>query len=194
MKLSHIHDSNGLAGYIRSVATGETLHFNFQPGRLRVPVQVVMGDRHLEAQLRIEVVPTEAPYDDLDVELSLRVPDVATTSDVDYKPKLTPPKEPAVLDQDGSFMATVTDDAYQIQDAVPVEKRELVFGPGEREAFGPMDAASEPARDAPEDLFEGETQVEAGASEGVAERPEHPALKVPELPGVGADRKKKGRR
>ena len=149
-----------------------------------------MGDKRLEVFLRIEKVETDGS-DDLDMELTLRAPDVATPASVDYVPKISPPKAGGKIDVDGAAMDPPEAGEPPIAEGPPVEKREEVLTAPEKDKYAitPTELAIQQVNAVEEGLFDGEEQVGAGAAEG-----EHPATQIPELPGVGADRKPKRRR
>lgn len=186
MKLSVQHDTAGLAGHIRSTQTGEVLHFQFpKRGNNQIPFEIVMGDKRLEVFLRIEKVETDKG-DDLDMELTLRAPDVAVAASLDYVVKIAPPKAGGKIDTDGAAMDPPEAGEPVIAEAPPVEKREEVLTPAEKDKYAitPTELAIQQATTAEEGLFDGEEQVGSATSED-----EHPATQVPELPGVGSDRK-----
>lgn len=194
MKLSAQHDNTGLSGSIRSVQTGEIVHFQFPRGTQRIPVEVLLGDKRIEAYLRVERVEADAG-DDLDVELVLRAPDLHASKDLDFVPRVHPPKAGGKIDQDGAAMeAASISDEVEIKEGPPVEKRETVLSPEEVDAYAitPTELALQQmsSDEAKEDgsLFSGEEQVG-----GAESKDQHPATQIPELPGVGGDRKKKGK-
>jgi hypothetical protein len=194
MKLSTQHATSGLSGHIRSVQTGEMAHFQFARGTTKIPFEVQLGDKRLEVYLRIEAVPTDSSADDLDLELLLRAPDVAATPALDYVPKVAPPTNGGKIDQDGAAMSPPAEpEAVVIQEGPPVEVREAVFSEAEREEnpITPTELAIQQAEEVEADLFTGEDQV---GTDGTS-NDEHPATRVPALPGVGMDRRpKRGRR
>jgi hypothetical protein len=51
MKLSAFHEAHGLNGTIRSKATGETLHFQFDKTGARIPLVVTIGGHQVEGAL-----------------------------------------------------------------------------------------------------------------------------------------------
>ena len=186
MKVSVQHETSGLAGHIRSTQTGEVVHFQFaKRGNNQIPFEIVMGDKRLEVFLRIEKVETDGS-DDLDMEITLRAPDVATPASLDYVRKIAPPKAGGKIDTDGAAMDPPEAGEPVIAEAPPVEKREEVLTPAEKDKYEitPTELAIQQANATEEGLFEGEEQVGAGAADG-----EHPATQIPELPGVGGDRK-----
>jgi len=186
MKVSVRHDTAGLAGHIRSTQTGEVLHFQFpKRGNNQIPFEIVMGDKRLEVFLRIEKVETDGS-DDLDMEITLRAPDVATPASLDYVRKIAPPKAGGKIDTDGAAMDPPEAGEPVIAEGPPVEKREEVLTQTEKDKYEitPTELAIQQANATEEGLFEGEEQVGAGAADG-----EHPATQIPELPGVGGDRK-----
>lgn len=186
MKLSVQHDTSGLAGNIRSTQTGEVLHFQFpKRGNNQIPFEIVLGDKRLEVFLRIEKVDTDGS-DDLDMEVTLRAPDVATPASLDYVPKVAPPKVGGKIDTDGAAMDPPEAGEPVIAEAPPVEKREEVLTEPEKGKYAitPTELAIQQANAAEEGLFDGEEQVGAGTADG-----EHPATQIPELPGVGSGRK-----
>lgn len=190
MKLSVQHATAGLTGIIRSTQTGETIHFRFSPrGPGQIPFEVTLGDKRLEVFLRTEKVDTDGS-DDLDMELSLRAPEVATAALLDYVPRIAPPRSGGKIDTDGAAMDPPEVGEPLIAEGPPVEKREEVLTTPEKEKYAitPTELAIQQANAVEEGLFEGEEQV-GGATDG-----EHPATQIPELPGVGSDRKVKKRR
>ena len=188
MKLSDQHASGGLSGHIRSVQTGEVVHFQFSKSTTKLPFEIVLGDKRLEVYLRADKVETDHG-DDVDMELTLRAPDVATPASLDYVPKIAPPPPGGKIEQDGSAMAATSDtDEVIIKDGPVQDKRELVLGESEREEYAikPTTLSIQRAEDNEKTLFDGEEQVgltEAGE--------EDPVTKVPSLPGVGSERRKK---
>lgn len=188
MKLSDQHASGGLSGHIRSVQTGEVVHFQFSKNTTKLPFEVVLGDKRLEVYLRADKVETDLG-DDTDMELTLRAPDVVTPVSLDYVPKIAPPPAGGKIEQDGSAMAaTAETDDIVIKDGPVQDKRELVLGDAEREEYAvtPTTLSIQRAEDNEKSLFDGEEQVgmtEAGEGD--------PVTKVPSLPGVGSDRRKK---
>ena len=193
MKLSSQHASGGLSGHIRSTQTGEVVHFQFPKGIMRLPVEVLLGDKRLEVYLRVELVDTDVG-DDVDMELILRAPDVAATASLDYTPRIAPPPAGGKIDQDGAAMAAPSSkDEVEIKEGPPSEVREMVLGEDERDSYTitPTQLALDRAEESEAGLFDGEDQV--GSDDPLKD--EHPATKIPELPGVGTDRKaKKGKR
>lgn len=190
MKLSVQHATSGLTGILRSTQTGEVIHFQFSSrGNRQIPFEVTLGDKRLEVFLRTEIVDTDGA-DDLDMELFLRAPDVATTASLDYTPKVAPPRAGGKIDTDGAAMDPPEDGEPLIAEGPPVEKREEVLTTTEKDKYAitPTELAIQQANAVEDGLFDGEEQI------GVAADGEHPATQIPELPGVGADRKVKKRR
>lgn len=186
MKLSVQHDTGGLSGHIRSIQTGEVLHFQFPRRLTELPLEVFLGDKRLEVFLRVVKVDTDHG-DDLDLELTFRAPDVATMASLDYAPRVAPPGPGGKIDVDGAAMeAPTATDEVVIAEAPPVEKHDHVQTEAEKATMPitPTELAIQMATGDKEDLFGGEELV--GASEDPTE---HPATQVPALPGVGSDRK-----
>jgi hypothetical protein len=195
MKLSAQHGSSGLSGSIRSIQTGEILHFQFNAKRTTVPVEVVLGDKRIEAMLRIESV-TAGAGDDLDMVLTLRAPEgrPAPAESLDYVPRIAPPPGPGGrIDTDGgAMMPSNPTDEVVIADAPPTEVREYVISEEDREKYPitPTELAISQGEESGHDPYAGEERV----GDPKPSNDEHPATKIPSLAGVGENRaKKRGR-
>lgn len=75
MKLSHQHSTGGVTVSIGNRATGQVVLFTFPKGATRMPVAVVVGDKHLNATLKIKPFETDR-FDEVDLEVSLLVPEI----------------------------------------------------------------------------------------------------------------------
>lgn len=191
MKFSSQYESGGLTGYIRSVQTGEYMHFTFNKPRTSLPIEVSIGGRRLEAFLRIVKVETDEG-DDIDLELVLRAPDVATTDALDFVPKVAPPVNGGRIDVDGAAMSPLSADAAvsePVAESAPTEVKDPVLAQPEVTAL--PEVSSDP-------LPLNEVNVEPGAEEDMIgdapSKDDHPATQIPELPGVGADRRRFNKR
>ena len=134
---------------------------------MQLPFEVLLGDKRLEVYLRVEKVETDRG-DDLDLELSLRAPDVLTAVTPDFVPKVYLLGDKAKIDIDGSAM-NVTEDGI---------------------AEGPVDAAkdlvqSDVAEVLPAPLPFAEGMLTPGSAEELVEEVEDAA------PSSGAKKKKR---
>ena len=191
MKFSALYESGGLTGYIRSVQTGEFVHFTFDKPRTSLPFEVSIGGRRLEAFLRVVRIEADAG-DEIDMELVLRVPDVATAEALDYVPKVAPPVNGGKIDVDGAAMSPLTPDASvkePVAEEAPVVSTDPVVAPVEATVLPEVSSDPLPLND---------VNVEPGAEEDMIgdapSKDDHPATQIPELPGVGADRRRLNKR
>jgi len=75
MKLTNEHASHGLSGVVRSVQTGQELHFHFQKGTDTLPLLVSVGGREHLITLRLAPFAPEDPNDETDAAIVLTFPD-----------------------------------------------------------------------------------------------------------------------
>ncbi len=75
MKLTHEHATHGLTGVIRSVQTGQELHFSFLKGTDKTPLLISVGGREYLAALRLVPFKPEDINDEIDAALVFTFPD-----------------------------------------------------------------------------------------------------------------------
>jgi hypothetical protein len=187
MKLSHQHDAQGLAGYLRNPVTGELMHFELLKGKTSMYLQAVLGDKHLEGRLMIERIPTDDPSDDIDLQIRIDIPTGPVGENLDVKP---PRPDAPRYDVDGMPMIdgpvpAEKSDKGDIQERGPDLILEPVRTPGEREREAAEDAARREAADAlSADVdgapMEGEKTPPAKAPEGKPIPPSDPTAVPPD--------------
>lgn len=147
MKLSAQRDSGTLSGHLRNTQTGEVVHFFFGRNTTKLPVEVQLGDKRLEVYLRLEVVDAGAG-DDMDLELTLRAPEVAADGVKDFTPAVGTPGPKGKIDVDGAIMSA--DGDVEIAEEPVAEVRDLV-GDTEPEPTGVLPIMAAPGDSPVED-------------------------------------------
>ena len=140
MKLSAQRDSGTLTAHLRNTQTGEVVHFFFGRNVTKLPVEVQIGDKRLEVYLRLEAVDADGG-DDMDLELTLRAPEVAADDVKDFTPVVGNPGPKGRIDVDGAVMSA--DGEVEIAEDAAAEVRELVGGT-EPEATGALPIMAAP--------------------------------------------------
>jgi len=83
MKSSDYHKTYGLTGTIRGIGTNTELHFHFDAGKTRIPLELNIQGQALDAYLEVVPLRVQDPNDDRD--LGLRIV-IGTLPDEDYQP------------------------------------------------------------------------------------------------------------
>lgn len=83
MKSSDYHKTYGLTGTIRGIGTNTELHFHFDAGETRTPLEVNLQGQALDAYLEVVPLRVKDEYDDRD--LGLRIV-IGTLPEEDYQP------------------------------------------------------------------------------------------------------------
>ncbi len=83
MKSSDYHKTYGLTGTIRGIGTNTELHFHFDAGATRTPLEVNLQGQALDAYLEVVPLRVENDFDERDLGLRLVI---GTLPEKDYQP------------------------------------------------------------------------------------------------------------